>query len=84
MILKSHFYIGASSCSLHESNIFGTRAAFGVDVCHNFPCSVLGLAPLIGDVFGVVVTRACVGCWAGPCLCSVVVTDPLGADSTLQ
>lgn len=76
MALKNCFYIGASLYSLHESNIFGTRAVFGVDAYHTFPYGVLGLVPLVGDVFGVVVSRACVGCWAGPCLCSVVVADP--------
>ena len=52
-----------------------------MDTCHTFPQVVLVFVPLIGGVFGVVVTRACTGCWVGPPFCSVVVTALLGAGS---
>ena len=71
--------MGVTRYRLCESNIFGVRAVFGTDVCHIFPQGVLAVVPLIGGVFGVVVTRACTGCWVGPPLCSVVVTAMLGA-----
>ena len=35
---------------------------------------MLTIMHFIGGVMGVVVTRACTACWAGPPLCSVVVT----------
>ena len=38
-----------------ESNIFGVRAVFGIDVYHIFPQSVLAVILLIGAVIGVVV-----------------------------
>ena len=44
---------------------------------HVFPQSVLAVIPLI--VIGVVVTKACTGCWVGLSLCSVAVTALLGA-----
>ena len=55
-----------------------------MDVFHVFPQGVLVIIPLIGGEIGVVVTRASTGCWAGPSLCSVVVTALLGAGSTPQ
>ena len=42
--------MGAFLCSLHESNIFGARAVFGMDACHIFPQGVLTIIPLIGGV----------------------------------
>ena len=63
-----------SLCRLCESNIFGMRAVFGMDACHIFPQSTLAIVSLIAGMFGVVMTKAYTGCWAGPPLCSVVVT----------
>ena len=82
--MKGCFYVETPLCSLCESNIFGAKAVFGMDACHVFPQGVLALLPLIGGVIGVVVTRACTGCWAGPPLCSVVVTALSGAGSAPQ
>lgn len=38
--------------------VYGARAVFGVDACHLFPHCTLPIIPLMGDVAGVVVTRA--------------------------
>ena len=84
VVLMGCFYVGESLCSLHESSIFGARAVFGLDACYIFPQGVLAIIPLIGGVIGVVVTRACTGCWVGPPLCSVVVTALSGAGSSPQ
>ena len=36
MVLEGYFYMGASLCSLCESNIFGARAVFSIDAYHVF------------------------------------------------
>ena len=82
-VLKGCFYVGASVCSLPESNIFGVRAVFSMDSCHVFPWCVLAIVPLMGAVTGVVVTTAYTKCPSGPPLPSVVVTVLLGAGSAL-
>ena len=64
--MKGCFYVGESLCRLCESIIFGARAVFGMDACHNFPQSVLAIIALTGGVFGFVVIRACTGSWVGP------------------
>ena len=84
MVLKGCFYMVVSLCSLHESNIFGVRTVFGMDACHIFPQGVLAVIALIGGGIGVVVTTVCTRCWAGPPLCSVVVTALSGAASAPQ
>ena len=76
--LKGCFYVGVPLCSLLECNIFGERAAFGMDACHVFPQGVLAPVLLIGGVFIVVLKRAHTGCWVGPPLCSVGFTALLG------
>ena len=83
VVLKGCFYVGASLCSLCESNIFGARAIFSMDSCLVFPQCVLAIIPLIGNVI-VVVTRACTGCLVWPPLCSVVVTALFDAGSPPQ
>lgn len=35
-------------CSLHETDVFGARAVFGMGACHVFPQSVMAIIPLIG------------------------------------
>lgn len=62
MVLKDCFYVRVSLCNLHESNIFGARAVFSMDVCHNFSQCVLAIIPLIGVLICVVVTKACTRC----------------------
>lgn len=49
------------------------KASFGMDANHEFPQSVLavGVIPLLRDVVGIVVSKACVGCEMGLPLCSV-------------
>ena len=71
--------MGVSLCRLLESNIHGARAVFSMYACH---VSHQVLLALVG-VFGLVVTRDCTGCLAGPPLCSVVITGLLGAGSAL-
>ena len=41
MVIYCVFYMAVSLSRLHESNIFGARAAFSMDACHLFPQSVL-------------------------------------------
>ena len=41
-VIVFFFNVGASLCRLYESNIFGVRAVFGIDVC--LPCLSLGCA----------------------------------------
>ena len=59
MVIYCVFYMAVSLSRLHESNIFGARAAFSMDARHIFPQCVLAVIPLIGSV---AVTRACTGC----------------------
>ena len=42
------------------------------------------LPPWIGGVIGIVVSRACAGCEAGPPLCSVAINELLEAGSSSQ
>ena len=49
------------------------EGCFSWDAYHHFPQCTLAIITLIGDVTNVV-TRACIGYWAGPPVCSVVVT----------
>ena len=74
MALKSWFYVGASLCSLYETNSFGVRVAFSMNTFHIFPLDVLDIIPFIEVVIGVVVARAYLGCWSAPLLCSVAVS----------
>ena len=78
VVLKGYFYVGASVCSLPESNTFGVRAVFSRDAGHVFSQCVLAIVPLMGAVTGVE-TRAYTKCPAP----SVVVTVLLGAGSAL-
>ena len=73
--------MGASLCRLCEFNIFGVRVVFGMNASHIFPQSVLAVIPLIGSVIGVVVSRACSGCWVELPLCSMAVTALSGVKS---
>ena len=60
---------------LHRvSNIFGAGAISGINACHIFPQSVLGIIPLIGGVTDILVSSSCTGYWAVPPLCSMAVT----------
>ena len=77
MLIKGCFYEGASLCRPCVSSVFGMRADFGMDASHVFPQGVLAVITLIGDVVGVVVSRACTGYFVGPPLCSI-------ADATLS
>ena len=45
-----------------------------MDASHIFARGVLAATPLMGGLLGVVVPRACAGCWAGLPLGSVAVT----------
>lgn len=72
--LKSWFYVGASLCSLYEFSSFGVRVAFSMSVPSTSFLDVLDIIPVIGVVIGVVVARACLGCWSAPLLCSVTVS----------
>ena len=54
-------------------SVFGARAGFAIDTSHTFPQGVLAIIPLIGAVIGVVMSRACSGCWVGLPLCSVAI-----------
>ena len=49
-------------CSLCGFNIFGARAAFGMDARHVFPLGMLDLITLTGSIVSVVESRACAGC----------------------
>lgn len=66
-------------CRLCESSIFGAWAVSGVDAWHTFRQSVLAIIPLLGGVIGMVVTRACTGCWVGFPLCFVATLALSGA-----
>lgn len=66
------------------SNIFGARALFSMDASCIFPQSVMAITPWIGGVIGIVLSRACAGCEAGPPLCSVAINDLLEAGSSPQ
>ena len=57
--MEGCFYVGASLCCLHKSNIFGMSAVFSMNASHFFPPCVLAIIPLIGGVTGVVVTPHC-------------------------
>lgn len=62
------------------------KASFGMDANHKFPQSVLavGVIPLLRDVVGIVVSKACIGCEMGLPLCSVAVIILLWVGSALQ
>lgn len=45
-----------------------------MNTLHIFPLDVLDIILFIGVVIGVVLTRACFGCWSDPLLCSVAVS----------
>ena len=44
------------------SNIFGSRAGFGMDASHVFPQSMLAVIHFARDVVDVVVFRICAAC----------------------
>lgn len=60
------------------------KASFGMDANHEFPQSVLAVIPLLRDVVGIAVSKACVGCEMGLPLCSVAVIILLWVGSALQ
>ena len=62
MVLEVYFYMGASLCSLCESNIFGARAVFSIDAYHVFSSVCAARYPSEGGVTGAMMTRACTGC----------------------
>ena len=52
---------GVLLCRQCVSSVFGVKAGFGMDAGHIFPQSVLTIFPLIEDMVGVVISRACDG-----------------------
>lgn len=62
MVIYCVFYMAVSLSRLHESNIFGARAAFSMDACQVFPWYVLAVIALTSGVTGVVLVRVCTGC----------------------
>lgn len=48
MVLKGYFYVGASVCSLPESNTFGVRAVLVGMPAMSFSQCVLAIVPLMG------------------------------------
>ena len=73
--------MGLSVRSLHESNIFGVSAVFGMSAGRIFSQCVLAFIPRMGGVVlvGGTMTGACPGCRVGPPFCSVVVTALFGS-----
>lgn len=75
MVLKGWFYVGTSLWCLHVDGVFG---CFWYGCLPHLPSVCVGHYPLERDVMVAMVTRACVGCWVGPCLCSLLITALLG------